>query len=484
MKKQLLLIGLIFTMFVAFAQTTETKSETQPTATADSIAEPQNDFCPHRILFRFGGGYANYTFKKIPPFSKQISYSAMAEIGYAFFFHRNVGIGIGVGINHAGIIKRVNDNTSITVKDDNYNAGASYDMTYTANKLKQKQTVWAIEVPLTLQFEKKWGHHGIYAGVGLKGYFPFATRIGYTDGVIEIPEIYDPVLNVKYTDLEIHMADQNVKGHSVKPKLRCSLDVLAEFGGVFGISRSTDIYLGLYASYSVLNIYPKDGITLDNIKVDDIRLPQVFDQYVNHTDKWNAFQVGLKLGFHFLTCRSNRDDEYMSDLKRRYMNKMIQKKDEPIIITNTVQEYYYFVPTISQELLDEAANNPEKKKAILELADKLSKTKILFDLDKDIPKLDDVNKEHIKNAADLLKANPDFKVMVTGYTSPEGTREHNQGLGNRRAIAVRKLFIDHGVPGDQISTQNFTADDPQHKEDIPDKDYKQQRAVIFKIEKK
>ena len=74
--------------------------------------------------------------------------------------------------------------------------------------------------------------------------------------------------------------------------------------------------------------------------------------------------------------------------------------------------------------------------------------------------------------------------MITGYTSPEGTKDHNKDLGHRRAVAVKQFFIDQGVPTDQISTQNFIADDQQHKIDIPETDYKEQRAVIFKIEKK
>ncbi|MDR2972391.1 MAG: OmpA family protein [Bacteroidales bacterium] len=492
MKKQLLLIGLIFGMFVAFAQTTETKNESQPTATADSIAEPQNDFCPHRILFRIGGGYANYTFKKLNNVSVNCSYTALAELGYTYFFHQNIGIGIGIGINHTGIFSKINESSIIyDYYDRVYDPkDPTYDLEYTAAPLKQQKLVWAIDIPLTLQFEKKWGKHGIYAGVGIKGYFPFSAKIGYTDGTIKIDKIIDKEgLNVVYTDLLIHMDDRSVKGQSAKPKLRCSVDVIGEFGGVFGIARDADFYLGIFASYGFLNVYPKkdiypkaDVVTTENANP-KFDVSQVVSKYVSSTNKWHLFQAGVKFGFHFLPCKSCANDEYMRDQKRRFMDKMMEKKDEPIIVTNTV-EYYYFLPTISQELLDESENNPDKKKAILELAQSLSNIKILFDLDKDIPKMDDNKNEHIRRAVELLKANPDLKVMITGYTSPEGTVEHNKDLGYRRAIAVRKFFIDQGVPVDQISTQNFTAEDPQHKADIPEKDYKEQRAVIFRIEKK
>jgi outer membrane protein OmpA-like peptidoglycan-associated protein len=206
--------------------------------------------------------------------------------------------------------------------------------------------------------------------------------------------------------------------------------------------------------------------------------------YANAKDKWNLVQVGVKVGFHIKTCKSFRTDKFMRDEKRAFMDEMKKKKNEPIVVTNTVTEYYYFVPTISQELLDEAANDPNKKKALMDLAQSLSNIKILFDLDKDIPKLDDNKRQHIDRASEVLKANPDLKVIITGYTSPEGSVPHNKDLGNRRALAVRQIFIDKGVPGDQIAVQNFTADDPQHKIDIPEKEYPEQRAVIFKIEKK
>ena len=132
-------------------------------------------------------------------------------------------------------------------------------------------------------------------------------------------------------------------------------------------------------------------------------------------------------------------------------------------------------------------NNGElyKKKIIKELAMTISNIKILFDEDKDIPKLDDYKRENIKNVADLLKKNPDLKVTISGYTEPGGDVSHNKDLGYRRALAVRKIFLEqHGVPADQIAVQNFTAEDPQHQIDIPETDYQEQRCVIFKIEKR
>jgi len=483
MKKQLLLIGLIFTVFVAYSQTIDKKSEPQPTATADAVAEPQDEFCPHRIWTHIGGGYASNTFKEIKDISKRLSGYGMLEIGYTYFFHRHFGIGLGVGVHYMGASAKINDSDTKNLLDGKYFGQDRYDMTYSTKNLKEKQDVWAIEIPLVLQFEKKWGKNGIYGGIGIKGYIPISARVGFRDGTIDPQKIYDIKLNLPMNDLIVHLDSRDLKGQSVKPKMKPSLDIIADFGGIFGISRSTDVYLGLYGSYGFMNILPKDGIKLDNLTPKDMVVALLADKYVNTQKKWNLWQVGVKVGFHFLPCKSCGNDEYMSDLKRRYMNEMMKKQKEPIVITNTV-EYYYFVPTVSQELLEETANNPDKKKAIMDLAQSLSNIKILFDLDKDIPKLDETKRIHIERAIQLLKENPDLKVVITGYTSPEGSNAHNQDLGSRRAIAVKKYFTDQGVPMDQIATNNFTAEDPQHRIDIPETDYKEQRAVIFKIERK
>ena len=495
MKKQLLLIGLILGMFTAFSQEV-TKNDNTPkdaTAVETTTDEDADVYCPHRIQLYLGAGYSNDFFTKNEDFpiafQKKFSYTSMFRVGYAYLWQRkvNIGLGLGAGLAYTRPQVKYNDQRTMTVNDNGYILGdpdATYDLTFTANDIKIRQQIWAVEVPLTMQLEKKFGNqkNGIYFNVGVKGYFPFYSKTNFPDGEFVLDGIYDEGLNLYMDKLTVHLDDQRLEGYAIKSKMRCSIDVLGELGGIFGLSRNTDLYIGAYASYGFLNVFPKDGIDLKDLNIVDQRLSQIAHNYVNAKDKWNMFQVGLKVGFHFLPCKECGNSEYMKDHRKKYRDEMMKKQNEPIIVTNTIQEYYYIVPTIAQELLDE--NDPTKKKALLDLAQSLSNIKILFDLNKDVPKLDDSKSGSIKNAAELLKANSDLKVIVTGYTSPEGSNAHNQDLGRRRAEAVRQHFINNGVPADQIATQNFTAQDPELKQDIPDSDYKEQRAVIFKIEKK
>ena len=210
----------------------------------------------------------------------------------------------------------------------------------------------------------------------------------------------------------------------------------------------------------------------------------VLPQFDVKRDKWRTVTAGLKIGVHIKPC-AHLNRESMRDLKRRFMNEMMKKNQEPIIVKN--QEYVYIVPVCDDLVDDEGDDTPGKKKltpkdkeALKELADVLSKTKILFDLDKDIPKIADYN-DNINRTVEIMKANPSFGLQIEGYTCRLGSEEHNRDLAQRRANKVMQMFIDKGVPASQISTVTYTVNDPQNYQNIPDASLEEHRAAIFRI---
>jgi outer membrane protein OmpA-like peptidoglycan-associated protein len=126
---------------------------------------------------------------------------------------------------------------------------------------------------------------------------------------------------------------------------------------------------------------------------------------------------------------------------------------------------------------------PADRQAITELSEALSQTKILFDLDKDIPKISDYN-DNINKTVSILKSNPQLKLIVEGYTCDLGSEQHNRDLAQRRANNVRNLFIQKGVNPDQIETASYTVNDPQNRQNITDPSREEHRAAIFRIVKR
>lgn len=90
--------------------------------------------------------------------------------------------------------------------------------------------------------------------------------------------------------------------------------------------------------------------------------------------------------------------------------------------------------------------------------------KILFDYDKDIPKI--IDYKAIDEYADFLNNQSTYKLIVEGYTCDQGPEEHNRDLAQRRAIMVRKLFIEKGVDPILIETASYTVNDPQNRQNI------------------
>lgn len=58
----------------------------------------------------------------------------------------------------------------------------------------------------------------------------------------------------------------------------------------------------------------------------------------------------------------------------------------------------------------------------------------------------------LEHVANYLKDNPDAKITVNGYASPEGTEEYNLQLSQRRADAVKNILVDkYGIATDRIN---------------------------------
>jgi outer membrane protein OmpA-like peptidoglycan-associated protein len=66
----------------------------------------------------------------------------------------------------------------------------------------------------------------------------------------------------------------------------------------------------------------------------------------------------------------------------------------------------------------------------------------------------------LKIVANVLKDSPAKKLRITGHTDALGTDAYNIALSQRRAEAVKKFFLDEGVPVGQIETIGFGKEVP------------------------
>ncbi len=504
MKKNLLLVSLIFAMCTAFGQEVQTENNSGNTENYET-----STFCPHHINVHVGEAWTNNIYRRVG-LNQYYSHSTMLDIDYAYFFNEHWGLSLGAGLNRVGAKASISKSGIINDYDvlndpsfDNpVTYDPNYDLYYDAHGLREKEVVWAVEIPLKAHFDWRFdGRNGIYAALGLQAYIPLKAFNKYTgEGSITTCG-YEELMNQWYTrhyengqiKMDNHFYEGTYTGKGNNVKMRASADIVADFGGVFALNRKVDFYLGTYCKYGFLDILPKNKTTLigandqGNMEFKGTLGSDILDQaYAAGQIKkgkthWHLLQIGVKAGFHFKTCMTP-EEKSKKQIEKEILEELKKKSNEPIIIKQE-PVYVYIVPVCDQMEEDDEYLTPADKKAITELSDALSKTKILFDLDKDIPKISDYN-DNINRTVSILKSNPQLKLIVEGYTCDLGSEQHNRDLAQRRANNVRKLFIEKGVNPDQIETASYTVNDPQNRQNITDPSREEHRAAIFRIVKR
>lgn len=66
----------------------------------------------------------------------------------------------------------------------------------------------------------------------------------------------------------------------------------------------------------------------------------------------------------------------------------------------------------------------------------------------------------LQRNADLLRAQPTFRLTIEGHADERGTNEYNLALGDRRANAVRDYLSSLGVAGDRLRTVSYGEERP------------------------
>jgi outer membrane protein OmpA-like peptidoglycan-associated protein len=60
----------------------------------------------------------------------------------------------------------------------------------------------------------------------------------------------------------------------------------------------------------------------------------------------------------------------------------------------------------------------------------------------------------VEHVANFLKDNPNAKILVQGYASPEGNAEFNQKLSQNRADAIKDLLVkQYNINADRITAE-------------------------------
>ncbi len=404
----------------------------------------------HYLQGYLGAGYGGLDYRLTD--GKNIgSVSGLGQIGYAYFFTPEWGIGAGVDFaNYAstGVSNRLLTWQGVTDSD-----GELYTHRAQLNDWKERQKLLAVGIPITAQYQHWWKTDGkkgddkigIFADLGVRVAFPFASTYAVKSGWVNHTGWYEP------WQLELdHMHDfyeQQSNKQSGKFSTNLTVAALCDVGVLLPLKKHLDLMLGLYFSYS-LNACHK--ASSEPLGFRDENSPEYYSDFMkqyqglpNSTEieAMRPYAVGVKVGLHW---------HYVKKEKPRPV------VYERVLRNDTVVTYHDRYDTIQVVEYDTILHpiNAIKKLQLNSI--------IWFDLDDYTPKLDPPTM--LDDLAEILRQNPAIRIEVNGHTCGLGGLEYNKRLSLKRANAVADLLLRKGVKREQLVIQGFGQSKPYYSE--------------------
>jgi len=103
---------------------------------------------------------------------------------------------------------------------------------------------------------------------------------------------------------------------------------------------------------------------------------------------------------------------------------------------------------------------------------------VLFDFDKAVLKAE--GKAETDKVIASMKEHAKDTLVIEGHTCNIGEEKYNEGLGQRRADAVKKYMVEQGIAESRITTKSFGETKPAVPNDTP-ANRKLNRRAVFDI---
>ena len=403
------------------------------------------------------------------------SFSGLAQLQYAYFFHQNFGIGAGVWFTNYTSIAHIGGNYTWTqyangnpLKDSD--TEQNYYHTATVHKWRERETLHNIGIPISLQFQYKeddWKGR-IFMALGVAPSFSVSKKYRVLEGEIAHSAFY-PAWNLtlenmhEFVTKDYRNAPESKGELSVRPQVA----VFADFGALLPATPQIDVFVGGY-----FNIIANDAnsSTRRDIGWRDTQF-DFMEQYAGAYATKNAsashpFEVGVKVGihWHYIKPDQHKTVDYFEYFTRQDTTIAYVPRQDTIITEHT--------DTIIPEEIKPEVMDIEQVAAEVE---KLNK--IYFALDS--YQLTNKAKRYLSSIVEILNNAPEAKISIDGHASVEGDVTHNEILSQNRANSVYRYLLRAGLKADRVVVLGHGSRIPNEETDR--EELKRDRRVEVKV---
>ena len=214
----------------------------------------------NEISISAGGGYSTlfYYLHNVPGGKLTPGYGGVTGLGYTFFFNNNIGIGTGAEI------AMYNSKFSIEEFSDKYlsfDGEEDFEFRYTVTGYTERQNLFAIQVPLFLQFQFPLlsDEHLAYIALGGRIGFPLHSTYRSSADSYKTSAYYPQYDALLETPSSQGLGTFNNRSYKDEIQIRSRNNHLymlsAEIGMKWMISDNFSLYTGIYCDYSIYDIY-------------------------------------------------------------------------------------------------------------------------------------------------------------------------------------------------------------------------------------
>jgi hypothetical protein len=210
---------------------------------------------------------------------------------YSHYFNEKWAFATGLGVKYFHSTTTLNGMNSFSTMDTE---GDSFDYRTYFTDYKESQTAFLITIPIGAQYIKPIKEdYKLLAGLGFEIGIPIYHAYKTESGQLETRGYY-PEWNVELFGMPQHgfktVSDIQKGNTSSIP----TLAIYGEVGGLYELTRKSNLYFGTYFSYSLSSLVEK---------YDEALYTQTGEYHgvfaSNLTDNVNPFTIGVKLGLQW-----------------------------------------------------------------------------------------------------------------------------------------------------------------------------------------
>lgn len=389
--------------------------------------------------------------------------------GYMRNIHTRWGISTGLELGLYQSKASLSSNVLYTTNEtDSENSAFEYRVK--ASGYREEQKVWALNIPLMLQFHPEFNKNGLYAQLGMRMGISVSSRYSTSADQI-VATGYYPDYNLEITELPVHGFGTQLgwKGEG-EYDLKPSWSAAAEAGWRLRLSAGNHLYAGLFIDYGLNDIKTEGNGALLGYQPTGLAKSQATGLFALKGEAGNArlMAYGIKLRIGFGSGKLK---------KKTIPAPVIVPPPAPVPVKDTA------VAIVPDRVEPVVADTVE---AVVTELDTLTAEEIkilempfLFGKVGDTT-LSEAAKQHASAIAEILKKHQGVSVSIEGHTCDIGTPVVNEKVGLARANTVAAALQAQGIDAARLQPVSRAHLEPVAPNNT-EGNRKKNRRVILKL---